>query len=60
MAPSARYSWTNPTIPLSRTTARMASVSRRSPSSAMTPAATSSTTTIVLVNCATNTSHAGR
>ncbi len=51
---SARYSWTNPTIPLRTTIARMTNVSLRSPRRAVMTAATIRTTIIAFVNCSTS------
>ena len=59
IACSARYSWTNPMTPFSTTIARMTTVSLRSPMTAVTTAAMTSTTIIVLVNCSTSSRHGG-
>ena len=51
IARSARYSWTNPMIPLSATMTRMIAVSLRSPMAAVIAAAPSRTRIIAFVNC---------
>ena len=59
IACSARYSWTNPMIPLSATMTRMMAVSLRSPMAAVMAAAASRTRIIALVNCSASRRQAG-
>ncbi len=59
IACSARYSWTNPMIPLSATMTRMRAVSLRSPMAAVIAAAPSRTRIIAFVNCSARRRHAG-
>ena len=59
IACSARYSWTNPMIPLSATMIRMMAVSLRSPMAAVIAAAPSRTRIIALVNCSASRRQAG-
>ncbi len=59
IACSARYSCANPISALSTTMAPITTASVGSPIATMIPAATSSTTIIVLANCVRNSRHAG-